>query len=361
MTEEHDKVAIGFVPDHYLTEYHYPGSESVGEVLDDVVGSRGTGPRGILARAMLLGGFRFGAVNLQAGVPDTRSVPVLALAGTTHLPAGVQATLVEYLRAGGRLLLAGRVPERDMTGEPCTVLRDALGLSPLGSLRGTPEFFTSVTAHGWAAPRPETRTGFAELYEPATGEVVLRELSTGHGCGFDIPVGGHEGTGRAVVFSTDYECDLDLWRAAFAALGTKPGLTHTAAIPGVVLLTSTDGAGGRILHALNLSGYDQELTIVERGWPLLGGATLRLPGRRALMLPLDLSLGGLAVAHATAEPVAVAAGAVTFRALTQGAFVAVRGPVTCTDPRVTVHEREGLTVVAAGGPGEFTVSRSPGR
>ena len=351
MREEHDDIAIGFVPDHYLTEYHYPGSESVQEVLDDVVRTRGAGPRGILARAMLLGGFRFAAVDLQSEAPRE---PVLALAGTTHLPAAVQATLVDYVRGGGRLLLAGRVPARDMTGEPCTVLRDALGLAPLGTVRGTAEFFTSVTAHGWAAPRPETRTGFAELYKPAAGDVVLRELSSGHGCGFDIAVGD----GRAVVLSTDYECDLGLWRAAFAVLGAAPALTHTAAVPGVVLLTSADGdAGGRILHALNLSGYPQELTIAEHGRPLLGGETLRLPGRRGLMLPLDLSVGGLEVAYATAEPVGTEDGAVTFRALTPGALVAVRGEVTCEDPATEVRRADGLTVVEARAAGEFTVSR----
>jgi beta-galactosidase len=353
MREEHDDVAIGFVPDHYLTEYHYPGSESVQEVLDDLVRTRGAGPRGILARAMLLGGFRFGAVDLQTGPP---SAPVLALAGTTHLPAAVQATLVEYLRGGGRLLLAGRVPARDMTGEPCTVLRDALGLAPHGSVRSTPSFFTSVTAHGWAAPRPETRTGFAELYEPAAGDVVLRELTTGHGCGFDVPVG----SGRAVVFAADYECDLDLWRAAFAELGARPALTHTAPVPGAVLLTSADEDGGRVLHALNLSGYEQELTVAEYGRPLLGGATLRLPGRRGLMLPLDLSAGGLEIAYATAEPVGTGDGAVTFRALTEGALVAVHGEATCGDAMTEVRREDGLTVVTARAAGEFTVTGSPG-
>ncbi|HEV7651468.1 MAG TPA: beta-galactosidase [Actinophytocola sp.] len=353
MHEEHDGVAIGFVPDHYLTEYHYPGSESVQEVLDDVVRTRGAGPRGVLARAMLLSGFRFGAVNLQAGVPD---VPVLALAGTTHLPAAVQAVLVEYLRGGGRLLLAGRVPSRDMTGEPCTLLRDALGLAPLDTIHSTRAFFTSVTAHGWAAPRPETRAAFAELYECASGDVVLRELSTGHGCGFDVPAG----TGRAVVLSTDYECDLDLWRTAFGALGAAPALTHTAAVPGVVLLTGT-GAGGRILHAMNLSGYPQELTVAERGRVLLGGETLRLPGRHGLMLPLELTVGGLEVAYATAEPVSCDNGTVTFRALAPGALAAVRGDVTCGDAMTEVRRGDGLTVVAARAAGEFTVSRSPGR
>ena len=348
MREEHDDVAIGFVPDHYLTEYHYPGSESVREVLDDVVGTRGAGPRGILARAMLLGGFRFGAVNLQAGTPTT---PVLALAGTTHLPAAVQQTLVDYLNGGGRLLLAGRVPERDMTGEPCTLLRDALGLRPLATIRSSAEFFTSVIAHGWAVPRPETRTGWAQLFDPAAGDTVLRELSTGAGCGFDIPMGA----GRAVVLATDYECDLGLWRAAFAALGAEPALRHSAEVPGIVLLTTVDDGGGRILHALNVSGYDQKFTVTEHGRPLFGGEPLRLPGRRALMLPLGVEVGGLRIVHATAEVVSSIAGSVTFRAPSGEAVVAVAGEIVCSGAETV--SRNGTTVLRIRGAGEFTVHR----
>ncbi len=341
MRPSHDPVSLGFVPDHYLTEYRYPGSASVQAVLDDVVGTRGAGPRGILARALLLGGYRYDAVALRGG---PISAGVLALAGTTHLPRVVQESIVEYLRSGGRLLVAGRVPSRDMAGAPCTVLRDALGLRPLGTVAGSHTFYPSITAHGWAAPRPETRTSFAELYA-SDGDVVLREVSTGQGCGFDVPVG----SGRAVILATDYECDLSLWRAA---VGFAPGLSHTAAIPGVVLLTTVADSGGRLLHALNVSGYDQELTITEHGTPLLGGSTVRLPGRRALMLPLDLRLGGLQVAYATAEAVAVSPGSVTFRAPSGEAVVAVAGPATCPEAEISTHD--GLTILRVRAA-EFTV------
>jgi beta-galactosidase len=219
-----------------------------------------------------------------------------------------------------------------------------LGLRPLGTVTGSHTFYPSITAHGWAAPRPETRTSFAELYA-SDGDVVLREVSTGQGCGFEVPVG----SGRAVVLATDYECDLSLWRAA---VGFAPGLSHTAAIPGVVLLTTVADSGGRLLHALNVSGYDQSLTITEHGQPLLGGATLRLPGRRALMLPLDLRLGGLQIAYATAEAVAVSSESVTFRAPAGEAVVAVAGPATCAEAEVS--RVDGLTVLRVRAP-EFTV------
>lgn len=353
MREEHDALAIGFVPDHYLTEYHHPGSPAVQAVLDDVVGTRGAGPGGVLARAMLLGGFRFPAVDLQAGTPDPLRHPVIALACPEHLPAEVQEHLSGYLRAGGGLLLAGRVPDKDMTGGPCTVLRDTLGLRPLGELNGSPGFFPSVTAHGWAAPRAETRVNRVQLFEAPGATTVLRELTTGHGCGFDIPVGA----GRAVVVAADHPCDLDLWRSAFAVLGAVPALRHTARVPGLVVLSAAGTGGGRILHALNLSGYDQEFTVTERAAPLFGGHTLRLPGRRALMLPLGLELGGLRTAWATAEACRVDDDSVVFRAPGGEAVVAVEGPAVCDDPAAVVGIRDGLTVIEVRGRQEFTVHR----
>ncbi len=349
--EEHDAVALGFVPDHYLTEYHHPDSPSAAAVRDEVTGTRGAGPGGVLARAMLLGGFRFGSLDLQAARPDPARHPVIALAVAEHLPAAVQHHLTGYLRAGGRLLLAGRVPDKDMTGRPCTVLRDALGLSPLGAVRDTGHFFPSVTAHGWAAPRPETRAGRVQLLAAERGETVLRELSTGHGCGFDVPVGA----GRAVVVSADYPCDLILWRAAFAALGAVPRLRHTSPVPGLILLSGADRAGGRLLHALNVTGYEQEFTVTDGELPLFGGESVRLPGRRALMLPLDLTVGPLRLAWSTAEPVAVTGSAVTFHAPARSAVLAVAGPASCADPRVIAEPRPGLTLLRADGAGEFTV------
>lgn len=109
MWEEHDEVAIGFVPDHYLTEYHYPGSSSVQSVLDDVVGTRGAGPRGILARAMLLGGFRFGAVTSRKDwtrpprpYSRWRAPPTCPPRSSEHSPATSPRAAGSCSRAGCR-------------------------------------------------------------------------------------------------------------------------------------------------------------------------------------------------------------------------------------------------------------------
>lgn len=351
MRAEYDEVALAFVPDHYLTEYRPPKSDAVADILDDVQGTRGFGPRDALSRAMLLGGFRYRSVNLQAGDVDPAKVPVLALATGTYLAAELQERLVRYLKAGGRLLLSGIVPAKDMAGDSCTVLGDALGLKPDRILTDADRFRLSVTAHGWAAPRAEIRVSKAQLCAASRGDTVLREVSTDKGCGFDIPVG----KGRAVVISTWYRCDLDFWMSAFRALGAAPALTHGTTRPGTFLLTTKDEAGGRLLHAFNVSsGYDESFTVAEKGKPLFGGERVHLAGRSAAMLPLGLVAGGLRIAYATAEITGIGEDKVTFRTLGEEAVVAVEGRARCEGAKSSYGS--GRTVLRVR-RGEFTVTK----
>ena len=185
------------------------------------------------------------------------------------------------------------------------------------------------------------------------GATVLREVSTGQGCGFDIPVG----EGHTVVITADYRCDLDFWTRACKALGAAPRLTHSADRPGVFLLTTADADGGRLLHAFNISsGYAQDVTVREAGKPLFGGEPLHLPGRGAAMLPLGLEAGGLRIAYATAEITGIRDGAVTFRALgddvSAAGVVAVDGPARCEGAKLS--DEGGRTVLLLRRP-EFTV------
>ncbi|MEU0371995.1 beta-galactosidase [Streptomyces sp. NPDC006283] len=351
MRAEYDRVALGFVPDHYLTEYH-PATDSVKAVLDDVQPVRGFGPGDALSRGMLLGGYRYHSVDLQAGDLDPDRVPVLGLATGEYLDTPVQRRLVRYLEAGGKLLLSGRLPGKDMAGRPSTALRDALGLKPGRTMTDANRFFLSVTAHGWAAPRAEIRVPRAQLCTASRGDVVLKELSTGEGCGFDVPVG----KGRAVVVTGEYRCDVDFWTAALRELGAVPRYAHDARLPGIFLLTTADASGGRLMHAFNIgAGYGQGFTVTERGKPLFGGERLYLPGRGAAMLPLGLQAGGLRIAYATAEISAVGEDRVSFRALGDEAVVAVEGRARCSGAKVTTEA--GRTVLRVR-RGEFTVHRT---
>ena len=291
--EETDGFALGFVPDHYLTEYHHPASATRAEQVADLERFRGMGPREVLARALLLAGYSFPAVDLQSA--DVPLPPALVLASASTLRRDVQERLAAYVRGGGRLLLNGVLPVRDFDGNPCTVLADALGVRIVGRVDGTQHYFPSVTAHGWASGRAEVRVGYAQLLDGGTA--LLNVVGTGAACGVEVSCAA----GRAIVVAADYPSDLGFWRARMTALGVEPRLTHDAADPGLIVTSTVDRAGQRLLHLMNVGPTRAEFALSYRGRPVLAGRRLRLPARTGVMLPHGVRVGAATLLETSCE------------------------------------------------------------
>ncbi|GAA3732277.1 beta-galactosidase [Plantactinospora mayteni] len=344
--EEHDDLALGFVPDHYLTEYHHPASASRAAQIADLERVRGMGPRDVLARALLLGGFSFPAIDLQSTGLETSPPRVLALASAATLGREVQERIVGYLRAGGRLLLHGVLPRADHDGTPCTILADALGLRPTGRAEGTAHYFPSVVGHGWAAGRAEVRVGYAELLAVADGgATVLTEVGSGSACAASVEVG----TGRALVLCCDLPCDLDFWRQALDTLGVRPRLRLDADGVGLVATSTVDRSGQRLLHLLNVGTAAISCAPSYRGEPVLPGRRLRLPARSGLMLPYGVRVGPATLVATSCELVERLGSTVVLRPTQQTDVVVLetdrpvhadRGEVSRSGAQVTVTLRD---------------------
>ncbi|MDF2145585.1 beta-galactosidase [Knoellia sp. p5-6-4] len=292
MREDHDPVQLGFVLDHYATEYHHTGSPLMEEVVADLRAHRGAGQRRALVRSLLLDGYRFPAVHLQRDEP----AGVVLLATGRHLGEDVQQRLVRHVQGGGGLLLLGRLPDRDLQARPCTVLADALGLKAGEVVRDTGHFFPSAVARGWAAPWPETRVGWRQELVPSSGDVVLTDV-TGAVCGVDVPLG----EGRAVVLTAELPSSPVLFGRAMGRLGVQPGLAVRADVPGVFATTTSTDDGQRLLHVTNTTGHRPAVDLTLDGEPVNHGVPLRVPPRSGHMLALGLETGLGRVEWASAE------------------------------------------------------------
>jgi beta-galactosidase len=302
--EETDGFALGFVPDHYMTEYRYPGSPARAAQVEDLERFRGMGPRDILARALLLAGYSFPAVDLQS--PDALPA-ALVLASASTLGRAVQERLASYVEGGGHLLLNGVLPRFDVDGTRCSVLADSLGIRVTGRVDGTPRYFPSVLADGHA----EARVGYAQFL--TGGEPFLRMAGSDAACGVEVSVGA----GHAVLVTADYPCDLDFWRARMTAIGVTPRLRHDAAEPGLIVTSTVDTAGQRLLHLLNVGPTDTEFALSYRDRPLLNGRPLFLPARSGVMLPYGVRVGTATLLETTCELISRTADEVLLRP-TQG-------------------------------------------
>jgi len=312
MDEERDDVSFAFLPDDYMTEYRYPNSEAMSRIDGNLQANRAHGAWEILARAMLLAGYRFGAADVQNKPLDPRRTPVLALPSARYMHAHVQRKLADYLAAGGGLLLYGEVPQYDMEGKDCTILADALGVRPIGFREGGSRYYLSLYADGWAAPRPEVRSHFAQVFDHGEAQALMRVYGTDEVCAFEKKVGG----GRAVVFAAAYRCDIALFRESLERLGAKASLVHDCPHHGVFMTSTASDGGERFLHMLNLDGFDKPLHVTDRGTTLFEGRTFVLPAKDGVMLPLNVTFHGVTVLWSTAEIARVAEQELEFR-LTQ--------------------------------------------
>ncbi|MEV6493437.1 hypothetical protein AB0M20_33180, partial [Actinoplanes sp. NPDC051633] len=262
----------------------------------------GMGPRDIMARALLLAGYTYPAVDLQT---DAALPRVVALGSPRYLPADVQRRLADHVLGGGSLLLSGVLPDSDLDGRPCTILADALGVRSGSLFPASHDYFTSVAGPGL----PEVRVGYAQSLSCA-GEPLLVEVGSGEPCGHRLTAGA----GRAVVLAADYPCHLGFWRDQVQWLGATPGLRPVPDVPGVIAVVTGDPHGRGLIHVLNVSPSPAAF--------LLGDLRLRLDARAGIILPANLPVGDAVLTSTTCELVALEESAVVLRP-TQPSSVAV--------------------------------------
>lgn len=301
--EVKDDLAMAFLPDAFATEYHHPASAAMSEAVADLGAHRGPGRRRALWHALLLAGFRFGAVNLQD--PRTELPSLVCLGSGIYLDEQVQRRLVEFLHAGGRLLQLGPLAQRDLQGRSCTLLADAIGVLPGATVREDSRTFPSVIATPPAPAIPELRVpALQELVprghgEPPSGPVEILPLLTdveGRMCGIEA----HLGPGRAILLTAELPAMPDFFAALAARLGVAPGLRLNTTVHGVIALTTRSTQGDRMIHLLNPTGYRARVRVSVDGEELAPEGWA-LPERSGHMLPLGLRTEWGRIERATGE------------------------------------------------------------
>ncbi|MET0693153.1 MAG: beta-galactosidase [Propionibacteriaceae bacterium] len=283
--EERDDLTVGFWPDAFMTEYHYPGSAVMTEVTDDLAAFRGPGQRKALWRSLLLAGFRFSATNLQ---DRPQPLPrVVALSVGEVLDTAIQQRLADHLTSGGSLLLVGRLPQRDLENRPCTVLAEALGVRPGEQVHGSSHYYPSLVGHGPAEWLPETRVGWLATLDAPAGQSLFTDVE-GRTCGVTVELD----RGRAVVVTAELPSHPALFTALVEWLGVAPGLRLRTIVPGVVATTGVNADGERMVHLLNPTGYPATVQVDLDDPTGLLDQPLLLPARTGRMLGVGLRLPG---------------------------------------------------------------------
>jgi beta-galactosidase len=281
---ERPPVTLGFVVDHYMTEYRYPASAREAAFVAELERFRGSGAREIMTRALLVGGYAPDATLLDG--PDSLvALPtdrVLALAPTPYLDDDLQRALVDWVRRGGRLLLSGPLPQHDLEGRPATALIDGLGVDvgvrdesgleamTYAATPGRTPFVAPSQVDGSCAwEGAEVAVGFAQPLAPRGPEGDTTPLAhlarTGETCVLEVGLG----EGRVVLAAADLPCLPSIWHALLARLGAEPLVRVTTDSAGVVVVPCRTPAGDEVVHVLNVSPWDASIALERDGRALL--------------------------------------------------------------------------------------------
>ncbi len=294
---ERPPVTIGFVIDHYMTEYRYPGSSREAQFVAELDRFRGSGAREIMTRALVVGGYAPDATLIDGpGALDTLPVDrVLALAPTPYLDDDLQRALLAWVRRGGRLLLSGPLPQGDMEGNPATALVDGLGVTvgvrdesglhamTYAATPGRTPFVAPALVDGepaWAGA--EVAVGFAQplAAATATAAIPLAHLArTGEPCVLEVTAG----EGRVVLAAADLPCLPDIWATMLTRLDAAPDVQVRSDGRGVVVVPCRTADDVEVVHVLNVAPWGTSLTLERDGRDLLD-TPLDLPARAGAWL-----------------------------------------------------------------------------
>ncbi len=275
--------AIGFVLDYFMTEVNTAATQEASRILTY---QRDMVLFDFIARGLALTHRPFTALDLERAPLDPAQTPLCWVMLEKPCSPVVQQKLVDYARAGGQLVLAGRLCVEDFNHAPCTLLQDALGIRQVQS---EPPF-TPSRMRGFGFD--EIPAAFIETYQGDFTE-VLATAADGAACALLQNLG----QGRVLLFGASLPAntldDLDLVRQVADRLSCPPQFKLSSWAD----VRLSRGPRGSFLYINNYLDDPIETTLEYAGNLLFAGQALRLPARQGMILPLEWQLNPQVLVH----------------------------------------------------------------
>lgn len=283
---------IGFLLDYFMTEVNNEFTQEAANILTH---QREVILFDMLARGLALTHRPFQAVELSRGDLDVRQTPVCWVMMEKQCDAGTQRKLTDYVRAGGKLILAGRMCGETFDHAECAILKDALGVVQVRSDAPFTAASLSVFMHR------HVPASFVETYSGDFDEVFATR-GDGEVVGFVKRIGN----GEVMVFGAAVPANTLDDLAIVDQMALRMGCPPLFSLSQWADVRLSCGANGDFLFINNYQDDPVETTIEHENAAMLGGRPVSLPARRGLILPIEWRLNDAVMIHyATSEIVAV--------------------------------------------------------
>ncbi|WP_258953992.1 beta-galactosidase [Thalassobacillus devorans] len=266
---------VAFYPDYYMTEYSNLFSSTIIETFQQ---ERDLNIYNGVARGLRVNNIIFDSLNIQNSKRiNVEEVPTLWMFSMNWMHADVQQKLIDYLEDGGKLVLFPSIPTKDVNNNQCTLLKDYIDVG----LRGRKTGFATV------GDIDSVQTTYMETFEVDDGAFAWSEDEEKSVAAFEKRLG----KGRLIVFGVGLELNYHYKYDVVQQLADRVGITSNFNLEqelDVSVRAIDNDSYFVFLH--NFDEYKKETPVFKDDQPLFGGASVTVPPKGGLMLPVHIPL-----------------------------------------------------------------------
>jgi beta-galactosidase len=267
---------IGFLLDYFMTEVNNSFTQEASNIITH---QRDYILFDMIARGLALTHRPFDAVEISRASLNVAETPLLWVMMEKQCNADTQQKLLDYVRSGGKLILAGRMCVEEFNHAACTTLKDGIGIQQIEG--GKPFAWENINVFDYQ----DVPVSFAESFSGAFDETFATRKDGGV-VGFIKTVG----RGQVLVFGAAMPAntlgDIDIVHQMALKMGCPPlfGMSDWADV------RISRGENGSFLFVNNYQDDPVETSVEYEKTLLFGGNPLRLPARRGAILPIEWEL-----------------------------------------------------------------------
>jgi beta-galactosidase len=228
----------------------------------------------------------FNVVELSRDPLDATEMPICWVMMERQCDGGTQQKLADYLHAGGKLILAGRMCSEKFNHEECTILKDAIGIAQIKE--DLPLVSVDISVFNYH----DVPVSFVETYSGEFDE-VFATLDNGEVVGFVKKVGKGKVIVLGAAMSVETLGDLDV----VDQMAIKMDCQSHFKLSRWADVRISYGENGSFLFINNYQDDPVETKIEYEDKDLFGGNPVVLLPRRGLILPIDWQLSKDVLIH----------------------------------------------------------------
>ncbi len=287
----YDNVSIGFYQPYYATEF------LKGDFINGLIAKRDKLFFDGILRLVLLAGFKFGMFDLEREpLAELKRRKLIWVFSLDFMDSQTQVKLAEYVKSGGKLVISPEIPRFDLLFKKSEILMREFGITSF--MRSNEDVIYIADTDRDVYVERELHT-----FSIKNARIIAR-TERGSPCAAIKMVG----KGRVLVVSFGlrhiFDYHIDVARYLLGLLGAKP--VFYSKDPAIhTVMRRNDDFG--FLCVFNLDDIEKNTTLQLKA-SFKGtvisfiGKKIRLAGRSALFLPLNIPLDrGLKILYSTAE------------------------------------------------------------